>query len=378
MRMRVLIVGAMALGACADKTETTPDGVKFQVAPLTLPGITNAEYTLTVKNGASDIVWTKADISADNYGDGASSIPYIGPCDASENDNTVTLELQDLYEDGSTEGLTDQFSGVENPDFNNPCPTAEDTANGENGTTGCTLTFECVENADVSVVFNISLMRSAQQGFFDIAVNFEDIFCSAKADCQDELLFQPDGNGGSVRGPTAILAFACTAGENANTSLWLSNITVSCDTDGNATTAPVDYVIDPSAGEGQHGGGEGPLFAVYQGAEQLGNYNKLYWNVAISDYGIDSAGACYLKAIGTASENASGLTPANTTSPYVDFDVLLNPTGGTFTCDNNALNADGSGVNTVYDAVATQICFDYVLTRGANFTASSGTAGCNQ
>jgi len=374
MRMRVLIVGALALGACADTATTTPEGIKFKVAPLTLPGITNACYTLTVENDVGDTVWTKSEICADTYGDNSGSITYIGPCDATDNNNSneavgpagnsVTLELEGLWTGGDQ--LTDQNTtpAVPNPDFNNPCPVG----------TGCTLTFNCVENADVSVVFNISLMRSAKQGFFDIAVNFEDIFCSAKADCQDELLFQPDGEG-SKRGPTAILAFACTAGEGSDTTLWMSDVNITCD---NVLVAS----FNPAAGEGQHSG-EGPLYAVYQGAEQLGDYNKLYWNVAIAASGLNLTGTCYLDAIATAADgDQTGLTPDNTTSPYVKFHVLVSPANSTtFSCENNPLNGtlsngSNSGVNTVYDDVETEQCFEHYLARGEeDFTAFEGDTG---
>ncbi len=76
--------------------------------------------------------------------------------------------------------LDDQFTslpsatppGDGDADFENPCAEAGD----------CVLSFPCVENEDVFVEFNITVMRDAEQGFFDIAVNFEDIFCSAKFD----------------------------------------------------------------------------------------------------------------------------------------------------------------------------------------------------
>ena len=69
-----------------------------------------------------------------------------------------------------------------------------------------------IENTDVAVQFDITMARQADQGFFDVAVQFKDIFCSAKLDCQNadgsdlELLHTPAG----ARDMTVVLGFACT------------------------------------------------------------------------------------------------------------------------------------------------------------------------
>jgi len=41
----------------------------------------------------------------------------------------------------------------------------------------------CVANTDVAVTFDLTIVRDATQGFFDVAVTFRDIFCSAKKLC---------------------------------------------------------------------------------------------------------------------------------------------------------------------------------------------------
>src|SRR5690606_28057069 len=131
--------------------------------------------------------------------------------------------------------------------------------------------------------FSLTILRSANQGFFDVAVEFDDIFCAAKFDCRDEdgdpLVLLHDANG--ERAETAVLAFACTGGGEADsTHLYLSDVDVTC---GGATAT-----IDPSAGPGNlpagaitgDAGGFVTGAATYRGAEQLG-YAKRYWNLAI-------------------------------------------------------------------------------------------------
>ena len=46
-------------------------------------------------------------------------------------------------------------------------------------------TFPCTPNADTPVDFDVTVMRQANQGFFDVAVSFDAIFCAAKLDCCD-------------------------------------------------------------------------------------------------------------------------------------------------------------------------------------------------
>ena len=87
-------------------------------------------------------------------------------------------------------------------------------------------TFPCTPNADTPVDFDVTVMRQANQGFFDVAVSFDAIFCAAKLDCCDvagdpggdpdacdrpaediELLFR-----GGERATTIVLGLVCTAG----------------------------------------------------------------------------------------------------------------------------------------------------------------------
>jgi hypothetical protein len=180
--LRVLALASIpALGAACADTGSGPTGpeVAIAVAPLTLPGIDEACFAITVYNGDpatladgdpdndADVVWSNDDICSVQYGNGQGDITYVGPCDASTGDNYVELVLDSLWANGAE--LDDEASPA---DFVNPCKDAGD----------CVQMVECLPNADSLVEFNLTVMRNAQQGFFDIVVNFEDIFCSAKLD----------------------------------------------------------------------------------------------------------------------------------------------------------------------------------------------------
>lgn len=305
--------------------------VQVGVNALTLPAVTNAVYDLTVKNDVGEVVWT-ARVDTLTYGDGRGSVTYVGPCDADDNDgdgrapNTVELTVVDL-------------PPLKPDEWSNP------TANGP-----LVQVAECVENSDTRVDFNLSILRSAEQGFFDIAVSFDDIFCSAKLDCADDagqpidLLHDPQQGG---RAPTLVMGFSCTAGPGSGTVLHMSDVVVSCK--GGET-----YVVDPGL-EGIGPGAPPLLFAdlVLRGAELLPNADKAYWNVAL---GIDTAVLgqngthtdCRFRAAATASD---GSIPEGSPYPYVAWDVPLNTTGG-LSCTQHPLNG-GNGVSVAYsDALA--------------------------
>ncbi len=331
----------VALPACSDESTNAPTS-QFEIAvqPLTLGSIGDARYAITVKNAddaPNNVVWQKAGITSDQYGDGRGAISYIGPCDASRNPHTIELVLESI-------------SGADNQPlvagtWENPAPAGSPIV----------LERDCRENADVSVVFNLTIMRDAQQGFFDIAVNFEDIFCSAKVDCQDALLHD-----GDARGPTVVFGFACTAGTDADgaepTWLHMTDLVVTCD------GLPPLY-FDPSGSVGQHGP-LGPLptlfeTAIYRDQEDLPGLDKCSWNAALG-VKVGNAPNCRLTAQATASHasfGASGTSPADTVYPFVDFDVILTDAGGNLICDNNGLDDPTSGVTT-----------DYTSPTGAGFT----------
>jgi hypothetical protein len=325
---------ALSAAACSDEganTKVVGNQFEIVVQPLTIGTIGGASYAITVKNAdatPNNIVWQKSGITSGQYGDGRGAISYIGPCDASRNPHTVELVVESLS------GADNQPLAVDT--WANPAPTGRPIV----------LQRDCLENADVPVVFNLTIMRDAEQGFFDIAVNFEDIFCSAKVDCQRTLLHD-----GEERGPTVVFGFACTAGGAADgaqpTWLHLTDLVVTCD------GLPPLY-FDPSGARGQHGplGTLPTLYetAIYRDQEALPGLDKCSWNAALG-VKVGNAPNCRLTAQATASHasfGTGGTTPVNTVYPFVDFDVLLTDAGGNLICTNNGLDDPTSGVTTQY------------------------------
>lgn len=238
-------------GIPAGRSENGPT-LTVAVAPLTLEGVAAADYRLTVKNG-TEVVWTK-DLSSTTYGNGQGSLSYVGTCDAAAAQNTVELTILELRDELGT-----TITAWTNPTLDGPL----------------VKSVPCVANADNAVTFNVTVARSAVQGFFDVAVSFSDIFCSAKVDCSSALLDGPSG-----RGPTAILALACTGDPDGVTPtvLYMNDVTVTC------TGAGYGALVDPSLGPGlvTPTTNNGPTLygaAVYRGDEQLAA--KAYWNVAL-------------------------------------------------------------------------------------------------
>lgn len=320
----ILLSGAIA--ACdegAPESEFTGPGIAIEVAPLTLPGISDACYDILVENSAPDGVAAAANnvvfldnICSTTYGNGAGGdITYIAPCDASV---TVDLDAGPTGASGVQNAAVTLWVASVTPSagFVNPCP---DTG------PGCRIFTTCSPNADTFVEFNLTVMRDAQQGFFDVAVNFEDIFCSGKLDSRYSvnnpimLLHGTDGQ----RDHTAVSALACTQGASNTiaTTLFRNNANVQCSTTDCATfttagtCTPVsgctwggsactgtanpavptaNFVLDLALAEGNqeanntlNGAGQTLRYAIYKGSEQLQveggtNAQKKYWNYAIN------------------------------------------------------------------------------------------------
>src|SRR5690606_31005803 len=87
----------------------------------------------------------------------------------------------------------------------------------------------CAPSQDQLVTFDFSVIRSSEQGFFDIKARVEDIFCAAKADVQ------PTARAGSAAAVT--VGFACGAGAvgEVDTHLYMSDVEIACRNLGNAT-----------------------------------------------------------------------------------------------------------------------------------------------
>ncbi len=254
-------------------------------------------------------------------------------------------------------------------------------------------TFECLENQDVFVQFDVSVMRPANQGFFDIAINFNQIFCSAKFDCcdvdgleggDDLACDRPDEDilllhNGTTRSTTFVLGFACTGGtaDDVETHLLMNDITLDCDDDGNA-----DVTIDPDyAGNlpASHiDDASGYLFgaAVFRGEEQLG-FNKRYWNLALGVTPEAIADGCVLTTTATADDRNNtddgvytGSTlgiDANFVYPLIDWNVSFD------SCSEHPVNA-GPEVNTTYTTTSHDgVSFSYGFSSAPYLPACTGT-----
>ena len=266
-------VAAVCLVSACDASPRPAAELSLAVSPLTLPGLTEAVYDVRVARGTPDAahgvdsdapaatVWART-LSSTAYGGPAGALSYVGPCDADDQDpatagsqapNTVYLVLA---------GLTADAPLVDGVDFINPCPAAAP----------CAQTAPCVENADTPVSFDLTVMRAARQGFFDVAVTFDDLFCSGKVDCAPALLHGPDGE----RARTTVLAFACTSGldldlDPANdTRLFANDLVVSC---ANGAAPDTVAVLDLAAPAGRHLSTDptSPVstWALYAGTEGL-------------------------------------------------------------------------------------------------------------
>jgi len=313
MKYATVPMSIAALSACADQSAgpTGPQGsIELNVAPLNLPGITNASYDLWVTGNSGDQIWREDGITADQYGDGSGAVTYIGTCDAQDGTHTVHLKMNTLT-DASTPDLFAAGEAV------NPCPV------------DCSLTAPCVENSDTAVTYNLAIMRDADQGFFDIAVNFEDVFCSAKVDCQAELLH----NGAGVRSPTAVIGFACTTG-STTTNLYVKYAS-------DSVPGGIDESIDGNSSAG---------YAIYKDKEDIGgtNFVKGFWNAAIL---LNSSGNTVISGRATASQNAlpTGGAQKFNSYPVITFNVPV-PASCSGWTGPKQLDVAGSGVATQYFA----------------------------
>lgn len=165
----LLIAVVAASSACGteDAGAPTAPGIAIRVAPLDLPGVTNAVYTLTVRNESGSAVWSRQ-LDSIAYGGGDGSVSYVGPCDADDDPsgdgaatNTVSLSLDEL--DTASAPL------APGADYANPAPSDAPLVQ----------SAVCVADADTAVSFDLTVARRAEQGFFDVAITFDDIFCSA-------------------------------------------------------------------------------------------------------------------------------------------------------------------------------------------------------
>jgi len=364
MKSLITIGAALALGACGARSvdgEGPARRLGVTIAPLSLTGIENACYTITVTNQQGDTVATQTGVCADQFGDGRGAVTWIGPCDADAsglptgdtvNDNTVTLVLEGLY----SADLAVPANLVPEADYVNPCGVV---GTNWDGFGPCQRSVACRENADVAVDFDLTVMRRARQGFFDIAVAFDDVFCSAKLDCVGDppgLVFDPISG---ERVASFVLGFACTSGSGADgkpqpSYLYLSDVTLTC-----SGLAPITLSL---AGVTRDGNQPSPGAGIVQwmqtsGDEAVGgtSFDKCYWNLAGGlDMNLLQGRTCTLTASGAAATTLwAGLTPpSDEVRPVIDWSVPVLTNGSL--CTNHGLDQEGSGVRTGYVGDATR------------------------
>ncbi|MCA9513606.1 MAG: hypothetical protein KC635_01565, partial [Myxococcales bacterium] len=354
------------LAACSSGgSPATGEGprVDIDIAALNLEAVGDVVWDLEVANGDGDTVWQRR-VTSSGYGDGAGSASYVGPCDAGLGvaENEVRLWVVGVYADAvSAPGVfaRGDATGISATPVAFRNPTAVDVP--------LTQPVDCAPNADNAVRFDVTLLRPAEQGFFDVAVDFDDIYCSAKLDCCAEgdtpgcqpgeenlLLFDASG----ARAPTHVLALACTAGPSSDveTAIYLDALALDC-TPPSAPTFSADIVLDPSLAPGNQCEA-GALatcpvtlagadivddylyqVAVYRGVEQLTSggqpARKIFWNVAL---GVKPAtiGDCRLRVAATAGDAAreddgvaGGTIAAGSVYPVIQWDVPLDASCGT-------------------------------------------------
>ncbi len=376
MKRLIALAALVPLTACADTSPRSPDNLELRLGAVSYPGAKDVCYSFAIANGEGQLVVGRgpshvdpdrhdgtfasalfggdlyfthstsytadtAAICSSQYGNGTGGLTYIAPCDASSPEtatHTATLWLDALYL-----GADQTAPATAGVDYQDPCPE------------GCQVTATCRPNADTPVTFNLTLLRSANQGFFDIAVNFEDIFCSAKLDtCYGtnpdtdaiRLLHGASGD----REPTAVLALACTEGGGTvtnNTYLHTGNVVVTCGANPTTTTTlDLTTITRP----GNQTAVNGLRWAVYHGSESLsgtaGPWNKEYFNIAITGFGTNCSVAWRATASHDEMADLANVDPSSFTSyPVITFGPEPVTAAG-WLCTQNPLNDDTSSVVT--------------------------------
>ncbi|MFO0748893.1 MAG: hypothetical protein U1F43_24990 [Myxococcota bacterium] len=328
------LLGAMA---CSSGPTGPEARVTIKTSPLALEGIGEAVYSVTVVNAQGQTVWDKELVehlatARARCATSARATPARAPTPTPSALSVV--ELDD--EDGDALG---------DADWDKPDPIVQEV--------------DCVENSDVVVRFNLTIVRSANQGFFDIAINFSDIFCSAKLDCEPEFLQNPGKGGKSDL--TAVVAFACTAGKDQDTTLYWGDASIVC-RDGEKITAT--YPVHPASGEGNHGpiaSTQDPKnFGVYESAnyqtvEEFEGLDKCSWVTALGLDLTKLGDNCTFEATATAGDHAFTdpylHTPTDTVYPLIRWKVPLTGSKRELLCGANALNGPHSGVTTEYTSL---------------------------
>lgn len=325
----MVVMGVAACGGDGPREAGPPNQGGFEIATsaLSVEGVDAACYKVTVTyddpaETEPVTLWTKENICSksaldldvfEDYGSGATGgILYVAPCvddpTASPKANHVTIELTGIF-DGEGAALTDW---VPPPAF--------------------TTDALCTADHDTRVDASFNVIREAHQGFIDLKVRMNDVYCSAKVDCQSDLYYPAGTSPETSSGDTVVVALTCDSGDGTFTNLYADRIGLTCD---GATVW-----IDPGWGLGTSGEDDGFVTGamVFGGIDDQGTAS--YWNTAIA---IDPSGrshceVTHLRMTGAPADpdfdfDDYGTYPVITladsgTAPLVFVD------GGVFGCEN--------------------------------------------
>ncbi len=265
----------MLLGSCVEEVESPEEQVVIGVSPFQVEDITDAEYTLTLKNGNGEVIWSRAGVRSTLYGAGDGSLSYIATCDPDSPDNTIELVLTGLYVGNNELVSSDEYV--------NPCTAAEP----------CVQPFTCAPNGGGSLDFNLTITVDSNKGFIKTGVRFQDLFCSAELACRDELLHI-----GGVRSKTHMLSFTCASGYGTTSHLYYQDITLDC-------IGLPTVNLNPGLPRGnQSPTGVVSAWTIYRDNDTLPGYRMGFWNVA---FALDpTALGCRVRATLAASEDPLG------------------------------------------------------------------------
>ncbi|MCA9519141.1 MAG: hypothetical protein KC635_29600, partial [Myxococcales bacterium] len=290
--LALAVAATAASGACADGGAKSGIASSFrvEVAPLPLSGLTNATYVVTVTDGAGARLY-ESTVSADRYGDGISAISFDAPCHPDAPQHRIALALDSL------ETVAGKLvSGV---DFDNPAPL---DAPVEVGRT-------CVAGDVVPVRFELAPARRTSTGFFDVAVEWDDLLCRARLACDAD----PDSKVVPVLvdpltgepGPTALLELACAAPPGDPVVLYMSTVLVRC----GGQLFPVDVAAGPGLLDPPYDDPEADLLfqaAITRSQGAVGGYDVTSWQVALglNPVALAALPACTVEAAATAARTA--------------------------------------------------------------------------
>jgi hypothetical protein len=325
MKTTLLALIVIAVGqGCSRPSELpfdAPDRIELVVEPRAATPISGARYALTAFTPQRTL-WRRTVEAPGGL------LRFDGPCDPSPEaqPNRLRITLERLDTDGR-ELPRDQWF--------DPTPVE--------------LPITCEPGQRTLVPFELPIALRSVDG----TVSLDDVFCAAKFDCRDGYL-DPAGPGDL----TGILGFSCTAGFGVETTLFMTDITVTCD-----GRAPVR--LHPSI-PGQRPIADEVVFTTgtYHGRTSDPTVEMCYWNTAIGlsldrDHPEANPTGCHVSARGVAVEGGvEGLPIEEAQSllryPVIAWDVPLTDATGAVVCADHPLAGTDGRVAVSYTDLASE------------------------